>query len=290
MQSVAIIVVSIMALIITLLIGALALFLAFFLGFITLLIQCVSINAGENIIHSYYGREVVISGTITQNITKKNDTYRITLDDIHINYSIKACKSQVYVMMSDLPESLSRSDNIVLNGKLSEGFGDYGGFLYKPQLIAFSKPSPPDLANEIKTKFASALRLAVNNEERSNLALGYLVGEKGHMSEEFNEQLKRVGMSHAVVASGFHLAVFINFAKKYFKKLSRLFALFGALIFLSIFISIAGFSPSLVRAGLVTILSLFAWYFGRRFHPGRIILYTASLSLIINPSYISNLA
>ena len=93
--------------------------------------------------------------------------------------------------------------------------------------------------------FSSALRRTINDDKKSNLALGYLVGEKGKMTEDFTDSLRRIGMTHAVVASGFHLGVLINFAKKHLKKISRLCALLGSLMFLVAFVAtlcIAGFA------------------------------------------------
>ncbi len=251
-------------------------------------IICANIDSDFLKVAEYKGQKVTISGQISQDVIKKEGTSRLSLNTISINYSINAKKSQIYVMLDDLPTDLVRSDRVTLSGELLDGFGQYQSFLYKPQLISYGKPSPPDLAQEIRAKFSNALREIM--PEQSNLALGYLVGEKGGMSEEFTNNLKRIGMTHAVVASGFHLSVLIEFAKKYLKKLSRLCALLGSLLFLLLFVAIAGFSPSLARAGIITSLSLLAWYFGRRLHPGRIIVYAMALTLLIDPAYISNLA
>ncbi len=186
--------------------------------------------------------------------------------------------------------SLGRSDKITLKGKIQSGFGDYMIFLYRPSVINIQKPDPPDFAEQIRRKFSSALRLAINDDAESNLALGYLVGEKGKMSDSLNTALKNVGLSHVVVASGFHLGVLIDFAKKYLKKISRFAALLGSVILIFAFLAVTGFSPSLARAGIISILSLLAWYFGRKFHPVRIILFTAALTLILRPSYLQDIA
>lgn len=212
------------------------------------------------------------------------------ISSISLNYNIETQKSQAYLMLDSTYADFARSDSLCVVGTLKEGFGDYNAFMYRPQLIAHSKPSPPDLALLLKTTFASHLREALRDDDINNLSLGYLVGEKGQMVDDFKDNLKRVGMTHAVVASGFHLSVLIGFAKRYLKKISRLCALFGSILLLFLFVSIAGFSPSLARAGIVTLLSLLAWYFGRRFHPGRTITYAAALTLFVEPSYITNLA
>ena len=262
----------------------------FLLGFSVLYLVCVQVDLDKQKVLQFIDQKVAVSGVVSQDVVKKNGTYRITISNISFNYSKNTLKSQVYAMLSDVPEDISRSDIVVLEGILKSGFGDYVGFLYRPKIVSYGKPSPPDYAEQVRSTFSSALRSTINDDKKSNLALGYLVGEKGKMTEDFTDSLRRIGMTHAVVASGFHLGVLINFAKKHLKKISRLCALLGSLMFLVAFVAIAGFSPSLARAGIVTVLSLIAWYFGRRFHPGRIIIYAATISLLINPSYISNLA
>ena len=51
------------------------------------------------------------------------------------------------------------------------------------------------------------------------------------------------------------------------------------------FIAITGNSPSMSRAGLVSGLSLLAWYYGRKFHPIILLLIAIAITLLINPSY-----
>jgi competence protein ComEC len=49
---------------------------------------------------------------------------------------------------------------------------------------------------------------------------------------------------------------------------------------------ITGFSPSIVRASLVSFLALSAWYFGRQFKPLLLLLLTAALTGFYNPYYV----
>ena len=52
-----------------------------------------------------------------------------------------------------------------------------------------------------------------------------------------------------------------------------------------IFMSLTGLSPSMLRAGLVTILSLITWYYGRKIHPFVLLPLAATITLIINPQF-----
>ena len=53
--------------------------------------------------------------------------------------------------------------------------------------------------------------------------------------------------------------------------------------------AMVGWTPSILRAGIMAILNLLAWYVGRRFEAWRIILIVAAFTLMINPNYLINL-
>ena len=266
---------------------------AFMFGLILMSLPCAQIAQSRETLRNFINQSVRVTGRVADFPVLKKNMWRLTLEDITIeqgNNRYLAHRSCIYVMLPEYITGITKSDQLVLDAKLSEGFGDYDSMLYWPHVRETNKPDPPDYATLVRTKFSDTLRAQIPDLDISGLALGYLVGEKGTMSDEFSEALKNVGMAHAVVASGFHLGVIIGFAKKYLLKLSRLATLWGSIIAMAIFISIAGFSPSLARAGIVLILTLVAWYFGRRFHPLRVLLFAATISLFINPNYIGMIA
>ena len=53
-----------------------------------------------------------------------------------------------------------------------------------------------------------------------------------------------------------------------------------------LFIMLAGASPSMLRAGLVTGLSLLLWYVGRSIHPVVLLVVTAGITILCNPVYL----
>ena len=110
------------------------------------------------------------------------------------------------------------------------------------------------------------------------------------MSEEFQNAIRIVGLSHMVVVSGYHLGLIVNWGKRLFGKISRMAAIIGSVVLIIFFVSVSGASPSMQRASLTTLLSLLAWYFGRRFHPVRLLLYVATTTLIIVPKLLFNAA
>lgn len=135
--------------------------------------------------------------------------------------------------------------------------------------------------------FAERVKSVLPIEEAS-LGTAYLLGAKDNLAKDFIESLRVAGLTHVVVASGTHLSIFIDAARKLFGKISRRAGLVFALVFIFGFMAIVGFSPSILRAGLVSILSLVAWYSGRKFAPWRIILIAATITLLINPGFLTN--
>ena len=110
------------------------------------------------------------------------------------------------------------------------------------------------------------------------------------MSEELQIAIRIVGLSHMVVVSGYHLGLVVEWAKRLFGKISRATIIIGSSIIVLFFVSVAGMSASILRACLMTLLSLTFWYFGRKFHPARLLIYVAALTLISAPRQIFNIA
>jgi competence protein ComEC len=104
------------------------------------------------------------------------------------------------------------------------------------------------------------------------------------LPSELDDALRAAGLTHIVVASGYNLTILVRFARRLFAKVSRFLALFASLALVAGFIAVTGLSPSMMRAGLVAGLALFAWYYGRKFHPLTLIALAAAVTGLINPS------
>lgn len=126
-------------------------------------------------------------------------------------------------------------------------------------------------------------------EESANLGISYLLGTKDRLSNSFKEELKLVGLSHIVVASGTHLSILVDCVRRLFFKISRFACLLFSIIFIVLFMALVGWTASILRAGIMAILKLLAWYRGRKYDAWRIILLTATITLMINPLLVSDL-
>ena len=145
-----------------------------------------------------------------------------------------------------------------------------------------------EVANSLRDWFAERVRGEMPEPE-VKLGLSYLLGMKAGLPKDLSGNLRAVGLTHIVVASGAHLAILVEIAKKLFGKISRFAAVLFSAIFILFFMAMVGWTPSILRAGVMSILTLTTWYVGRKMAPWRIILITAALTLLINPDFIVNL-
>ncbi len=262
---------------------------AIFAGLLCGCFRQALINKDQKSLAGYYGRDVIISGTLIDDGENKESQTELHIGSLHINNSINALDCQVYVTLKEKQNTYRRSDIITIRGLLKEGFGKYDGYIRSPTLISLGKPSPPDIASDMRRSFANNIR-SLFDADSANLALGYLVGDKTGMTPDFIEKLRVVGLSHLVVTSGFHLSILVEIAKKVFGKISRALTIIGTIVMVIAFVSVTGFSASMARASLISVLSLIAWYSGRKYHPGRLLLYVAVITLCVSPNNLTNVA
>lgn len=235
-----------------------------------------------SLLDNFVQQKIVIAGSISQDpvLTNGSNTWRVQLGDIRVKGLQN--NGEIYAtVVSD--EALKRGDNITISGKAIKGFGNFRLAFYRAELLDIKRPDDPFLA--ARDKFADGVKKVVPEPEAS-LGLGFLVGQKSALSDDLTEQLKIVGLTHIVVASGYNLTILVRFARRLLARRSRYLALAGSLILVAGFVLISGFSPSMNRAVVVTLLTLLAWYYGRKFHPLQLIAYVAAGSVIFYPPYI----
>lgn len=236
---------------------------------------------GRAEIYKFQGKAIVLSGKISDDISYgPGGDIRFKLKNITVNG--KDSRGEVWASTRQNIK-LKRSDYIVLSGKLNKGFGGFFASIPGANITQINKQSKNDYGLRTRDNFASSVKL---NEPGRTLGLGFLLGQKNDLPEDLQNKIKLLGLSHIVVASGYNLTILVAFARKIFKNISKyLSALLGFFMIFG-FILITGFSPSMSRAGIVAGLSLLAWYYGRKVHPVTILLISATITLLVKPSYI----
>lgn len=237
------------------------------------------------------GKTVTLSGRIATDIDKKSDKIAITLDDLKLETATFAPSSKIYVTLPanlKTAEPPQRSDRLTLTGRFDSGFGNYVGTMYRPEIVGVSRASPGDFFLSIRDWFSSKIRAHLPEPE-AGLGLGYLLGVKTEVDEQFLATLQVVGLTHIIVASGTQLSILAEIAKKIFGRLSRFAGLLGSVFLILVFIGMTGLSPSMLRASFVAGLTLIAWYFGRDRATWRILLFVVSGTLIFDPANLIDL-
>jgi competence protein ComEC len=233
-------------------------------------------------------KSIEVSGIMTEDPDISDSETSFRLKNVVIN-DIQPISGQVFVKVGTDPNrKLSRGDLMKVRGKTSESFGPFIFSFFRPRILEISSPDPPDFSLVLRDHVAEKIKQHIPDPEVS-LALGYTLGIRRSLPPELVENLRIVGLTHIIVASGYNLTVLIRFSRKTFNRISRFSALLASTILVIIMIGITGLSPSMSRAGLVAFVSLVTWYFGRSFHPIKLLLFAMALTLLYNPFYLFDL-
>ena len=236
----------------------------------------------DNPLHDLVGETVEISGRIKGDPDISGSTSSARLGDLYYEDTKIAGTIFLYGRFDPEPE---RGDHMMVCGKLAKGFGTFVGAVYHPKIVSLLKPEPKNMTLEIRNSFAKSVQDTMGGRE-AKLGLAYLLGMRNGLDDETLEMLSLVGLTHIVVASGTHLGIIVSFVRKRFGKISRFARLLFSLICIFIFGEIVGWTASITRAGIVSVLSLFGWYYGRKLGAGRVILIAMAITLVMNPMYV----
>ena len=230
----------------------------------------------------YIGEQVLLSGMVADDPTYDADgDMRIKVIDISIEGSARA--GVVWVSLRE-KLSIKRSDIVEVEGRLVQGFGTIAAAMYRADVERIVRKDFADVGRDIRDEFSEGIRDVIPEPEAS-LGAGFLLGQTSELPEKLDNELRLLGLTHIVVASGYNLTILVRFARRFFTRLSRFsgLAISAGLVFG--FAHMTGFSPSMTRASLITGLSLLAWYYGRKYHPFVLLPFSAAVTVIINPSY-----
>lgn len=243
---------------------------------------------GRDYIRGFYGQTVVVSGAIEGDPETDDGGTKFKLGNLSFGENGEWESAGSLYVTGYKNQELARGDTVVLSGKMGEGFGTYVGYLWRPTVVAHRRPEPGNLVLRVRNWFAGRIEKLIPEPE-VNLGLSYLLGMKSGLPDELDEALRVVGLIHIVVASGAHLSILVEVAKKIFGRISRFAGLMFSVLFVIFFMAMVGWTPSILRAGIMSILTLLAWYVGRKVAAWRMILMVAAGTLMVNPNFILNL-
>ncbi len=228
------------------------------------------------------GRNVTVSGLVaTDPQIDAKEQYIVAINHLRVNG--QSYRSQARLVFAR-DEGMKRGDSVTVRGTVSGGFGLFGLSLYRSDILNRTA-GRSNVLLAIRDRFVVGVRRSIGGEA-GGLGLGFVTGQKTDISTATENNLRVIGLSHIIVASGYNLTIIVEFLRRMTRRFSRYTTLMSGLFGIIGFLVITGISPSMVRAAVVAGLSLVAWYFGRRIHPIVVLLLGAAITALVHPEYV----
>ncbi|MBP9738393.1 ComEC/Rec2 family competence protein [Candidatus Saccharibacteria bacterium] len=232
--------------------------------------------------NKYFGELVSVTGKVSDDAGyDKNKLTEFHLKDVKINGASLPGRVRIRALSAI---GASRGDTIEAQGTLRQTLGTsrQGSISYAQVTVLQNNTS---WAESLRARFFTSIYSSLP-EPQASLGLGYLVGVRTALPQEFALVLSAVGLTHIVAVSGYNLTILVQFVKRIFEKVSAYQTVLFSVLLISGFLVMTGWSPSILRAAIISGFSLLAWYYGRSFQPLIIILIGAALTGFVNPLYI----
>lgn len=231
---------------------------------------------------SFIGQTINLQATIYDDITQKNGQAGMKLDNVTIDH--KKFGDKIWAGTNTILK-LRRGDIVVLNGQLEPGFGNFAASMSHANLINTKRSPTSNWPVKIRDGFTTGLKEAVPEPE-ADLGAGYLDGQHNNLPDNLTKELQLVGLIHIVVAGGYNVTILVRFVRRLFGRISKYLAALGATSVLVSMLLVSGFSAPMSRTIVITLLSLLAWYYGRRLHPLVLLPVSAAITALVDPTFV----
>jgi ComEC/Rec2-related protein len=176
-----------------------------------------------------------------------------------------------------------RGDTVRVTGKFYPARGSLIARLSFAKLEVVSRSQ--SVAYEVTREFGAGM-LSALPEPQASFGLGLLIGQRNSLPKSTSDILAAVGLTHIIAVSGYNLTILVRATRRILAKRSKFQAMVGALALIFGFLLVTGASPSIVRASIISVLALGAWYYGRVIRPMFLIMLTAAGTALWNPLYL----
>src|SRR3989344_7193470 len=167
--------------------------------------------------------------------------------------------------------------------------GIYSLMSYPSIKVISSKP--PSISTLLYSKllqFKSALKNSINSQflaPQSGILQGIILGGTVAMDDETKSKFQATGVTHLTAISGSNIVMLSYIMMVFLLAIGfwRGQALYFCLVGVWLYVAIAGFPASGIRAAIMASLFLLAQKFGRQHVSGRVIVLTAAVMLLQSP-------
>ena len=248
-------------------------------------------------------------GTVVSNKQEKEykDVYKIKVEIC--NQSKKYNNTYLYLNVNKkIKEELKYGDKVIVQGEFIEPTSqrNTGGFDYKQYLktkkvygtinvesIQIKSHHQINklfqLSNNLSLYMKDKIDKILNKKEASILK-GLLLGDTSNIEQEVYEKFQVSNMAHILAVSGMHISYIILGMQLVLKRnIGKRKTKFFIILVLIIYMMITGFSPSIVRASVMGILTMLSGILYRKNDVWNAIAISLLCILIYNPFLIMNI-
>lgn len=179
--------------------------------------------------------------------------------------------------------AIYKGDMVRIEGKLYASRGSHQLRMSFADTQVLGRSSSP--IDNLRRNYAAGMESALP-EPLASFGLGLLIGQRSTLPSTVTAALSVVGLTHIIAVSGYNLTIIMRGIRRLLKTRSKYQITIISLLLIGVFLLMTGFSASIVRAAIVSVLSLLAWYHGRTLRPMLLIALTAALTAGWNPFYL----
>lgn len=237
---------------------------------ITAFAACIAIILYSNyiyqpVINNYSDKEIKIEGYICDEVQKNENSNVYIISADKINGKSENAKIRLVSLIDLKAEDF---DRVTANFTVSKTDEDYN-LSKEIYLIAFYDEESDSFISTGEKQFslysiAVSIRKAMKSsldsllpEDTASLCKAVLIGDKHSLSYDVKDDFSKTGTSFLIVVSGMHLSIIVGFVlfllKKIVKNRYAVAVIILAIVFS--FMAITGFTPSVVRSGIMLILT-----------------------------------
>jgi len=223
-------------------------------------------NSNENA-----GKEYTLNLTVCSDSSRSSNSSFVTVKSENNNGFYNGLKYNLYFKTSDLKCGDKIKANVFFFDNDNKELFDYS---LSKQIYGNMWLKSYDKTDDKSIFYYSLgkIRLGIKNvfknvldKDTYNTLIAILLGDKGNLDDTFSLNVKKSGVSHIMVVSGLHLSIIIGFLFFIIDRLikNRFVGFFISVIAVSLLCAICGFTPSIIRAGLMYLLFAVAPLFNR---------------------------
>lgn len=224
----------------------------------------------------------VVATATSDSIYGKNSQIQFTGNNISLIEPYTKPLAGSFKLSGFGEQMIYRGDRVKITGKIYPSRGSNQATIAYARLKRIS--AGRNWYVNLNRRFSAGMQNALP-EPIASFAMGLLVGQRINLPADITAALTAVGLIHIVAVSGYNLTIIIRAVGR-IKLGSKYQKLAVSLSLIAAFVMITGFSASIVRAAIVSVLSLWAWFYGRRVKPMVLISLAAAVTALWNPFYV----